>query len=78
MPSPRTATATASLNELPARARPGTGRTRGESVAAAANLGGPGLGPLLARGAGPSAQLSRSTADSPSCLPAASYPATAK
>ncbi|MGH3281927.1 MAG: MFS transporter [Trebonia sp.] len=43
-----TATATAYLNELHAAARPGAGTTRGEIVATAANLGGIGLGPLLA------------------------------
>jgi MFS family permease len=43
-----TATATAYLSELHAAARPGTGRTRSEIVATAANLGGLGLGPLLA------------------------------
>lgn len=43
-----TATATAYLNELHAAARPGTGTGRSEVVATAANLGGIGLGPLLA------------------------------
>lgn len=43
-----TATATAYLNELHAAARPGGGTTRSEIVATAANLGGIGLGPLLA------------------------------
>jgi MFS family permease len=43
-----TATATAYLNELHAAARPGAGATRSEIVATAANLGGIGLGPLLA------------------------------
>jgi MFS family permease len=43
-----TATATAYLSELHAAARPGAGRTRSEIVATAANLGGIGLGPLLA------------------------------
>ena len=43
-----TATATAYLSELHASARPGTGRTRSEIVSTAANLGGLGLGPLLA------------------------------
>jgi MFS family permease len=43
-----TATATAYLNELHAAARPGAGTTRSEVVATAANLGGIGLGPLLA------------------------------
>lgn len=43
-----TATATAYLNELHAAARPGAGTTRSEIVATAANLGGLGLGPLLA------------------------------
>jgi MFS family permease len=43
-----TATATAYLSELHAAARPGTGHTRSEIVATAANLGGIGLGPLLA------------------------------
>jgi MFS family permease len=43
-----TATATAYLSELHAAARPGTGRARSEIVATAANLGGLGLGPLLA------------------------------
>lgn len=43
-----TATATAYLSELHAAARPGTGTTRSEIVATAANLGGIGLGPLLA------------------------------
>ena len=43
-----TATATAYVNELHGHARPGTGRIRGEIVATAANLGGLGLGPLLA------------------------------
>lgn len=43
-----TATATAYLNELHAAARPGAGTTRSEIVATAANLGGIGLGPLLA------------------------------
>ena len=43
-----TATATAYLSELHAQARPGAARTRSELVATAANLGGIGLGPLLA------------------------------
>jgi MFS family permease len=43
-----TATATAYLNELHAAARPQAGTTRSEIVATAANLGGIGLGPLLA------------------------------
>jgi MFS family permease len=43
-----TATATAYLGELHAAARPGSGTTRSEIVATAANLGGIGLGPLLA------------------------------
>ena len=43
-----TATATAYLSELHAAARPGAGRSRSEIVATAANLGGIGLGPLLA------------------------------
>src|ERR1700747_1323244 len=43
-----TATATAYLNELHAAARPGAGTIRSEVVATAANLGGIGLGPLLA------------------------------
>jgi MFS family permease len=43
-----TATATAYLSELHAAARPGTGRTRSEIVSTAANLGGIGLGPLIA------------------------------
>jgi MFS family permease len=43
-----TATATAYLNELHAAARPEAGTTRSEVVATAANLGGIGLGPLLA------------------------------
>lgn len=43
-----TATATAYLSELHGRARPGAGRARSEVVATAANLGGLGLGPLLA------------------------------
>lgn len=43
-----TATATAYLNELHAAARPGAGTTRSEIVGTAANLGGLGLGPLLA------------------------------
>jgi MFS family permease len=43
-----TATATAYLSELHSAARPGSGRTRSEIVATAANLGGIGLGPLLA------------------------------
>jgi MFS family permease len=43
-----TATATAYLNELHAVARPRAGTTRSEIVATAANLGGIGLGPLLA------------------------------
>ena len=42
------ATATAYLSELHARARPGEPRTRAEIVAAAASLGGLGLGPLAA------------------------------
>lgn len=43
-----TATATAYLSELNEAARPGAGRARSEIVATAANLGGLGLGPLLA------------------------------
>ncbi len=43
-----TATATAYLSELHAAARPDAGRNRSEIVATAANLGGIGLGPLLA------------------------------
>ena len=43
-----TATATAYLSELQAAAQPGAGSTRSEIVATAANLGGIGLGPLLA------------------------------
>jgi MFS family permease len=43
-----TATATAYISELHAAARPGTGHARSELVATAANLGGIGLGPLLA------------------------------
>ena len=43
-----TATATAYLSELHAAARPGTGTKRSEIVATAANLGGLGIGPLLA------------------------------
>src|ERR1700683_4598902 len=43
-----TATATAYLSELHAEARPGAPRTRAEIVAAAASLGGLGLGPLVA------------------------------
>lgn len=43
-----TATATAYLNELHAAGRPGAGTGRSEVVATAANLGGIGLGPLLA------------------------------
>jgi MFS family permease len=43
-----TATATAYISELHSVARPGTGRNRSELVATAANLGGIGLGPLLA------------------------------
>jgi MFS family permease len=42
------ATATAYLSELHAAARPGAPRTRAEMVAAAASLGGIGLGPLAA------------------------------
>jgi MFS family permease len=42
------ATATAYLSELHAAARPGAPRTRAEMVAAAASLGGLGLGPLVA------------------------------
>ena len=42
------ATATAYLSELHAAARPGAPRTRAEMVAAAASLGGLGLGPLIA------------------------------
>ena len=42
------ATATAYLSELHAAARPGAPRTRAEIVATAANLGGIGLGPLVA------------------------------
>ncbi|OHV25687.1 MFS transporter [Parafrankia soli] len=43
-----TATATAYLSELHAHARPGHGQARSEIVSTAANLGGIGLGPLLA------------------------------
>jgi MFS family permease len=43
-----TATATAYLSELHAAARPGTGTKRSEVVGTAANLGGLGIGPLLA------------------------------
>ncbi|HEY1819077.1 MAG TPA: MFS transporter [Trebonia sp.] len=43
-----TATATAYLNELHATARPKAGTSRSEIVATAANLGGIGIGPLLA------------------------------
>jgi len=43
-----TATATAYLSELHAAARPGASRRRAEMVAAAASLGGLGLGPLIA------------------------------
>jgi MFS family permease len=43
-----TATATAYLSELHSAARPGASRTRAEMVAAAASLGGLGLGPLIA------------------------------
>ncbi len=43
-----TATATAYLSELHATARPDAGRNRSEIVATAANIGGIGLGPLLA------------------------------
>jgi hypothetical protein len=43
-----TATATAYLSELHATARPNAGKARGEVVSIAANLGGIGLGPLLA------------------------------
>lgn len=43
-----TATATAYLSELHATARPHTGHTRSEIVSTGANLGGIGLGPLLA------------------------------
>ena len=43
-----TATATAYLSELHAGARPGAARTRAEIMAAAASLGGLGLGPLIA------------------------------
>ena len=43
-----TATATAHLAELHGRARPGAPRTRADVVATAANLGGIGLGPLIA------------------------------
>ncbi len=43
-----TASATAYLSELHAAARPGSARTRADMVATAANLGGIGLGPLLA------------------------------
>jgi MFS family permease len=42
------ATSTAYLSELHAAARPGAPRTRAERVAAAASLGGLGLGPLIA------------------------------
>ena len=42
------ATSTAYLSELHAAARPGAPRTRAEMVAAAASLGGLGLGPLVA------------------------------
>jgi MFS family permease len=43
-----TATATAHLTELHQIARPGASRTRADVVATAANLGGIGLGPLIA------------------------------
>src|SRR5690606_29214488 len=43
-----TATATAHLAELHMAARPGAARTRADVVATAANLGGIGLGPLVA------------------------------
>jgi MFS family permease len=43
-----TATATAHLTELHQVARPGASRTRADVVATAANLGGIGLGPLIA------------------------------
>lgn len=43
-----TASATAYISELHSAARPGTGHGRSELVATAANLGGIGLGPLLA------------------------------
>jgi len=43
-----TATATAHLAELHSAARPGQSRTRADVVATAANLGGIGLGPLIA------------------------------
>ncbi|GHF67104.1 MFS family permease [Amycolatopsis bartoniae] len=43
-----TATATAHLTELHSAARPGASRTRADLVATAANLGGIGLGPLVA------------------------------
>ena len=43
-----TATATAYLTELNSAARPGTGNTRSQVVSTAANLGGLGLGPLIA------------------------------
>lgn len=43
-----TATATAHLAELHLAARPGASRTRADVVATAANLGGIGLGPLIA------------------------------
>jgi MFS family permease len=43
-----TATATAYLTELHAKARPHAGYTRSEIVSTAANLGGLGLGPLIA------------------------------
>ncbi|KAA9160250.1 MFS transporter [Amycolatopsis acidicola] len=43
-----TATATAHLTELHLTARPGASRTRADLVATAANLGGIGLGPLIA------------------------------
>lgn len=43
-----TATATAHLTELHLAARPGASRTRADVVATAANLGGIGLGPLVA------------------------------
>ncbi len=43
-----TATATAYLSELHAAARPGASRRRAEMVAAAASLGGLGVGPLIA------------------------------
>jgi MFS family permease len=43
-----TATATAALSELHASARPGARPARAQMVSAAANLGGLGLGPLLA------------------------------